>query len=275
MFALRCKRPSGAHSSHQQSEFNNRVALVQLRQGCKDKFANLKLNPAFAAIWKSFASSLAEDIDVATPPRSLTDRRRSATLVPPPRPVRTSLRSIISIPNQIVAPEVPVSRLPGRLIYDFAKRLFDLTVAVAVMIPALPFMAVIAVLLRIDSPGPIFIRQERLGKDTRPFRMFKFRTMLINSGQLPRELLDHNESSGPLFKMRNDPRITRLGRLLRRGSIDELPQLFNVLLGQMSLVGPRPPLARELEGYDPASTASRATWTYRPLASKWPQRFAL
>ena len=187
---------------------------------------------------------------MATPPRSLTDRRRSATLVPPPRPVRTSLRSIISIPNQIVAPEVPVSRLPGRLIYDFAKRLFDLTVAVAVMIPALPFMAVIAVLLRIDSPGPIFIRQERLGKDTRPFRMFKFRTMLINSGQLPRELLDHNESSGPLFKMRNDPRITRLGRLLRRGNIDELPQLFNVLWGQMSLVGPRPPLARELEGYD-------------------------
>ena len=118
------------------------------------------------------------------------------------------------------------------------------------MIPALPFMAVIAVLLRIDSPGPIFIRQERLGKDTRPFRMFKFRTMLINSGQLPRELLDHNESSGPLFKMRSDPRITRLGRLLRRGSIDELPQLFNVLWGQMSLVGPRPPLARELEGYD-------------------------
>ena len=112
------------------------------------------------------------------------------------------------------------------------------------MIPALPFMAVIAVLLRIDSPGPIFIRQERLGKDTRPFRMFKFRTMLINSGQLPRELLDHNESSGPLFKMRSDPRITRLGRLLRRGSIESF----------------RPPLQN-----------SRATWTYR----KWPQRFAL
>ncbi len=186
---------------------------------------------------------------MATTPRSLTDRRRSATLAPPPKPIKSGRLIASPNANQIQPTDFPVSKLPRRLIYDTAKRLFDLIAALALMIPTIPLMIVIAVLLRVDSSGPVFIRQERLGKDTRPFRMFKFRTMLINSEQISRELLTNNESSGPLFKMRNDPRITRVGRLLRRGSIDELPQLLNVLLGQMSLVGPRPPLVRELEGY--------------------------
>ncbi len=108
----------------------------------------------------------------------------------------------------------------------------------------------IAALIKLDSRGPIFYKQERLGKDLQPFPMIKFRTMRVNSDVIPVDLLKSNESTGPLFKMRDDPRITRVGRLLRRASLDELPQLFNVLLGQMSIVGPRPPLERELAGFE-------------------------
>ncbi len=187
---------------------------------------------------------------MATPPRSLTtDRRRSPALAPLPGPIMDGRHAPSPNADQIRATEV-FSKLPPRLIYDTAKRIFDLVAAVALIVLAIPPVVVLAVILRLDSPGPVFIRQERLGKDARPFRMFKFRSMRINSDQLPSELLSKNESSGPLFKMRNDPRITRVGRLLRRGSIDELPQLLNVLTGEMSLVGPRPPLARELEGFD-------------------------
>jgi lipopolysaccharide/colanic/teichoic acid biosynthesis glycosyltransferase len=102
----------------------------------------------------------------------------------------------------------------------------------------------------LESRGPVFFKQERLGKATRRFTMIKFRSMYIDGEERIKDLVALNEATGPLFKMRRDPRITRVGRILRRTSLDELPQLFNVLLGTMSIVGPRPPLPRELAGFD-------------------------
>jgi lipopolysaccharide/colanic/teichoic acid biosynthesis glycosyltransferase len=121
------------------------------------------------------------------------------------------------------------------------KRAIDWECAALGLILLSPVMVLVAIIIRLDSKGPIFFRQERLGLGARPFRMWKFRTMHVNAEALLAELEQRNESSGGvLFKIRSDPRITRVGGFLRRTSLDELPQLFNVLAGQMSLVGPRP-----------------------------------
>ncbi len=121
-----------------------------------------------------------------------------------------------------------------------AKRLLDLTLGtLALVIAAIP-MALIALAIRLDSRGPVFFRQTRIGQDGKPFRIFKFRTMVDGAEALLPQLVDLNALAQPAFKLRNDPRVTRVGRFLRRWSLDELPQLFNVLRGEMSLVGPRP-----------------------------------
>ena len=120
------------------------------------------------------------------------------------------------------------------------KRAFDLVVGGTLMLLTLPLFAAIAVLIKLDSPGPVFFRQERAGRGGRAFRIFKFRTMTDGADKLRHELADQNEYSGPMFKIKEDPRITRLGAWLRRMSIDEAPQIFNVVMGDMSLVGPRP-----------------------------------
>src|SRR5262249_3124071 len=110
--------------------------------------------------------------------------------------------------------------------------------------------AAIALAIRVTSPGPILFRQERIGARGAPFTMFKFRTM-VRDAEARRQEVDHlNEASGPLFKIRRDPRVTRVGRFLRRCSLDELPQLLNVVRGEMSLVGPRPPLRSEVSAYE-------------------------
>src|SRR5450631_1136875 len=122
--------------------------------------------------------------------------------------------------------------------------------AAAVLLTLLsPLFAVIAVLIRRDHQGPVFFHQERIGKSGTSFPMLKFRTMLVGAEAMLPSLLDRSEGQGPLFKVRDDPRITHIGATLRRYSLDELPQLVNVLRGQMSLVGPRPPLASEVETY--------------------------
>ena len=130
------------------------------------------------------------------------------------------------------------------------KRMFDLVASACGLILLLPLLLTLAVLVRIDSPGPVLFRQERVGRGGMPFGMLKFRSMVVGAEDQLAGLLDQNEGAGVLFKMKNDPRVTRFGRVMRKYSLDELPQLWNVLIGQMSLVGPRPPLAREVAKYE-------------------------
>jgi lipopolysaccharide/colanic/teichoic acid biosynthesis glycosyltransferase len=118
------------------------------------------------------------------------------------------------------------------------------------MIAAFPIMLVIALAVRMDGEGPIFYVSERIGKRGRVFPCFKFRTMVKDADKRKKELAALNERDGILFKVSDDPRVTRIGRILRKYSLDELPQLFNVLRGEMSLVGPRPPIASEVEKYE-------------------------
>lgn len=131
-----------------------------------------------------------------------------------------------------------------------AKRLFDIFVSGLLILLAAPVMAVIACLVKIDSRGPVLFRQERVGKEGNHFKMLKFRSMVENAESQLDELVHRSEGNGVLFKMKSDPRVTRIGRTLRRYSLDEVPQLFNILAGSMSLVGPRPPLPREVEAYE-------------------------
>jgi lipopolysaccharide/colanic/teichoic acid biosynthesis glycosyltransferase len=126
----------------------------------------------------------------------------------------------------------------------------DLLVVIAVLPFALPLMLCIAIAIKLTSPGPVLFRQERVGRYGRPFFINKFRSMYVDAEARLPELMRLNEARGAIFKMRDDPRITPVGRFIRRLSLDELPQLFNVLDGTMSLVGPRPPLPRELANYE-------------------------
>jgi exopolysaccharide biosynthesis polyprenyl glycosylphosphotransferase len=151
-----------------------------------------------------------------------------------------------------------VLELGGRLYVGFVpvpavswlKRAIDLLLTATGVVTLSPLMLAIAIAIKLDSPGPVFYRQPRVGKDGRAFMMYKFRSMCPDAERRLAELRAHNEATGPLFKIRRDPRITRVGKILRRWSLDELPQLFNVLRGEMSLVGPRPPLPAELADYE-------------------------
>jgi exopolysaccharide biosynthesis polyprenyl glycosylphosphotransferase len=131
-----------------------------------------------------------------------------------------------------------------------AKRLFDVVVAGLLLVIGIPLMSIIGILVKFGSPGPILFRQSRVGIEGKRFKMIKFRSMTADAESRLTELTGRNEGNGVLFKMKNDPRITTTGKFLRKFSLDELPQLFNVLAGSMSLVGPRPPLPREVEGYE-------------------------
>ncbi len=133
-----------------------------------------------------------------------------------------------------------------------AKRLFDLLVATGLLLLALPLFVLVALAIRLDSRGPVIFVQERMGYNKRRFPLFKFRTMVVDAEAQMAEIEHLNEKEGPIFKITNDPRITRLGRLLRKTSIDELPQLLNVILGDMSLVGPRPLSMRDALGLNAA-----------------------
>ncbi len=130
------------------------------------------------------------------------------------------------------------------------KRMLDVTLASLALLVLIPVFLVVAAAIRRDSAGPVLFRQVRVGRNGGTFRMLKFRSMVSTAEADLLDLLDQNEGSGPLFKLKNDPRITRVGRTLRKYSIDELPQFWNVLVGDMSLVGPRPPLPAEVQGYE-------------------------
>jgi exopolysaccharide biosynthesis polyprenyl glycosylphosphotransferase len=129
------------------------------------------------------------------------------------------------------------------------KRTLDFTISLVVLVLISPVLLVTAILIKLTSPGPVFFMQNRIGLNKRRFRIFKFRTMVLDAEQKIGELEHMNEVSGPVFKIKNDPRITPIGKFLRKLSIDELPQLFNVLSGDMSLVGPRPLPVRDYEGF--------------------------
>lgn len=135
----------------------------------------------------------------------------------------------------------------------WAKRLFDLAAGLVLLVLFGPLFLLIALLIKLEDGGPVFFVQTRVGKAGRRFRMWKFRSMYMDAEQRLKDLLEHNQhGDGVTFKIKQDPRITRVGRLLRRSSMDELPQLLNVLIGDMSLVGPRPPVPREVALYSPA-----------------------
>ena len=135
--------------------------------------------------------------------------------------------------------------------YLFSKRVTDIFLSAIGLILLSPILLIVAIAIRIDSKGPIIFKQDRVGKDGKIFSMYKFRSMIVNAEELKAKLETKNEMSGPMFKMKNDPRITKVGRFIRKTSIDELPQLINVIKGDMSLVGPRPSLPKEVEQFRP------------------------
>ncbi|WP_158862243.1 sugar transferase [Leifsonia sp. AG29] len=156
-----------------------------------------------------------------------------------------------------VADGLPLAHLRGRRTHSVGrvvKGAIDRVGAAVGLVLLAPVFAAVALLIRLDDRGPVFFRQERVGRDGRRFRMLKFRTMCVDAEKRLEELRDANDSSGPLFKIRHDPRITRVGRTLRKYSIDELPQLWNVLVGDMSLIGPRPALPSEVASYPDHAT---------------------
>ena len=133
--------------------------------------------------------------------------------------------------------------------YDFLKRVIDICCAVVGIIVLSPLFLITSIIIKLDSKGPAFFSQERVGKNGKVFRMYKFRSMVANAEYLKEQLMTENEMSGPMFKIKADPRITSVGKFIRKTSIDELPQLFNVLKGEMSIVGPRPSLPNEVEKF--------------------------
>lgn len=144
------------------------------------------------------------------------------------------------------------------------KRMFDIIASAAILAALSPVLLVTAALIKLTSPGPIFFRQKRLGLNKRVFSIYKFRTMVVDAEAKQKELEKLNEVSGPVFKIRNDPRITPLGRFLRKTSLDEFPQLINVLIGEMSLVGPRPLPVRDYEGFETDKDWQRRRFSVRP-----------
>ena len=137
------------------------------------------------------------------------------------------------------------------IFYSVTKRLIDIVGSLCGIILLSPLFLIVAVLIKLEDPkGKIFFAQERNGRYPKTFKMYKFRSMVHNAEELLKDLMDRNEQTGPVFKINDDPRITKVGKFIRKTSIDELPQLFNVLKGDMSLVGPRPPIPREVEQYN-------------------------
>lgn len=143
-------------------------------------------------------------------------------------------------------------QLPAKKpVYSFFKRLFDIVLCAIALIVLSPLFLVVAILIKREDGGPVFFSQTRLTKGGKKFQMYKFRSMCVNAEEQLNDLMEQNEMDGVIFKMLDDPRITKIGKVLRKTSIDELPQLINVIKGDMSIVGPRPPLIREVEEYTP------------------------
>lgn len=145
-------------------------------------------------------------------------------------------------------------------LYEVIKRLIDVVCSFLGVLVLSPLFIIIAIIIKTTSKGPVFFSQKRVGKNGKEFNMYKFRSMVVNAEELKEKLAAQNEMSGPMFKMKDDPRVTKVGKFIRKTSIDELPQLWNVLKGDMSLVGPRPSLPKEVAQFE--------EWMYRRLEVK-------
>lgn len=145
-------------------------------------------------------------------------------------------------------------------LYEVIKRLIDVVCSFLGVLVLSPLFIIIAIIIKTTSKGPVFFSQKRVGKNGKEFEMYKFRSMVVNAEELKEKLAAQNEMSGPMFKMKDDPRVTKVGKFIRKTSIDELPQLWNVLKGDMSLVGPRPSLPKEVAQFE--------EWMYRRLEVK-------
>lgn len=145
-------------------------------------------------------------------------------------------------------------------LYEIIKRLIDVICSFIGVVVLSPLFIVIAIIIKATSKGPVFFSQKRVGKNGKEFDMYKFRSMVVNAEELKEKLASQNEMSGPMFKMKDDPRVTKVGKFIRKTSIDELPQLWNVLKGDMSLVGPRPSLPKEVAQFE--------EWMYKRLEVK-------
>lgn len=152
--------------------------------------------------------------------------------------------------NLIVSNAVLNTNISFKLrVFLFLKRAFDLFCATIAFIILLPIFLIVIITIKLDSKGPAIYHQERVGKNGKLFKIYKFRSMCQNADELKEQLLKLNERDGPVFKITNDPRVTRVGKFLRRSSMDELPQLINIIRGDMSIVGPRPALPNEVNTY--------------------------
>ena len=169
-------------------------------------------------------------------------------------PVQISLKTINN-KGKLPLVDIPSLRLPFEV-----KTITDSYLSIIAVVLLSPLFLLVSLLIKIDSKGPVFFSQERIGLRGRKFRLYKFRTMVANAEELLEKLRENNEMDGPTFKMKDDPRITRIGRFLRKTGLDELPQLINVIKGEMSLIGPRPPLEKEVSLYE--------RWQLRRLSVK-------
>ena len=180
--------------------------------------------------------------------RSLTDAKMHVALSTNMRDIDVHRLRAQEMDGEVLMYVEPTVRTGWRM---HAKRTFDVVLSSIALVLCLPVLALVALLIKIDSPGPVLFRQARVGRNGAPFNMIKLRTMCIDAEDQLKKLSDMNEATGPMFKIKADPRVTRLGRFLRRFSIDEIPQFWNVLRGEMSLVGPRPALEHEVAKWDP------------------------
>ncbi len=176
-----------------------------------------------------------------------------ANQIPNPQTPKSPLDKIITL-----QPYIGTAHRAG--IDAVAKRLVDLILGGLILTAALPIMGLLIIAIKANSAGPIFFVQRRVGQGGKIFKLYKFRSMITDAEAIKSSLQLFNEKDGPIFKMKSDPRITTVGKFMRRHSLDELPQLFNVLSGAMSLVGPRPPLPEEVLNYE--------SWHLRRLAVK-------
>ena len=145
-------------------------------------------------------------------------------------------------------------------LYEICKRVMDILGAGCGLVLLSPVIIIVAILVKFSSKGPVFFSQKRVGKNGKAFEMYKFRSMVVNAEELKEKLVAQNEMSGPMFKMKDDPRVTKVGKFIRKTSLDELPQLWNVIKGDMSLVGPRPSLPKEVAQFE--------EWMYKRLCVK-------